>query len=89
MKRLLLTVVMAIGIVATWAQYDIIPMPQRISLDAKGAVLNIEGRPQVTERLNKDIAVPSLASLCYALTFVAIVGLVGWLLYWRKIFIKI
>jgi hypothetical protein len=35
------------------------------------------------------IAVPSLASLCYALTFVAIVGLVGWLLYWRKIYIKI
>jgi hypothetical protein len=35
------------------------------------------------------IAVPSLASLYYALTFVTIVGLVGWLLYWRKIYIKI
>ena len=58
MKRLLLTVVMAIGMVAAWAQYDIIPMPQRISMDAKGTVLNIEGRPQVTERLNKDIASP-------------------------------
>ena len=58
MKRLLLTVVMAIGILAAWAQYDIIPMPQRISLDAKGTVLNIDGQPQVTERLNKDIASP-------------------------------
>ena len=56
MKRLLLTAVMAIGIVATRAQYDIIPMPQRISMDAKGTVLNIDGQPQVTERLNKDIA---------------------------------
>ena len=56
MKRLLLTAVMAIGMVATRAQYDIIPMPQRISMDAKGTVLNIEGQPQVTERLNKDIA---------------------------------
>ena len=35
------------------------------------------------------IAVPSLSSLCYALTYVAIVGLVGWLLYWRKKYIKI
>ena len=56
MKRLLLTTVIAIGVVAAWAQYDIIPMPQRISLDAKGTVLNIDGQPQVTERLNKDIA---------------------------------
>ena len=58
MKRLLLTVVMAIGMVATRAQYDIIPMPQRITMAAKGTVLNIEGQPQVMERLTDKIASP-------------------------------
>ncbi len=44
--------------VATRAQYDIIPMPQRITMDAKGTVLNIEGQPQVMERLTDKIASP-------------------------------
>ena len=68
MKGLLLTVVMAIGIVAARAQYDIIPMPQRISMDAKEMVLNIEGQPQVTERLRPPmLVVISIQPLLYRL----------------------
>ena len=55
MKRVLLTALLAIGISAAQAQYDIIPKPSRISLDKKGTVLNMQTPPQVTERLTDDI----------------------------------
>ena len=47
MKRLLLTVVMAIGMVATRAQYDIIPMPQRITRRTKSRRQRITGTDTV------------------------------------------
>ena len=40
------------------AQYDIIPMPQTISLDKKGRTLNVNSTTTIVDRINANIANP-------------------------------
>ena len=46
------------GAITVKAQYDIIPMPQTVNIDAKGRMLNVDSAMVVTDRLNPAINSP-------------------------------
>ena len=52
MKRLVIILLAATAVTVLRAQYDIIPLPQRITLDAKGRTLDLSTAPTIQEKLN-------------------------------------
>ena len=55
MKKLLTTFAMLLACLTTQAQYDIIPQPQSITLDAKGRTLAIDEATPVNDKLDPKI----------------------------------
>ena len=55
MKRIMTIIALALSTIVAQAQYDIIPLPQSISFDAKGRVLTIDEQTPVNDRLNPKI----------------------------------
>lgn len=63
MRQLLKSILFVIGCLfvspsGALAQYDIIPMPQTISLDKKGRMLNVDSTTAIVDRLNANIINP-------------------------------
>ena len=58
MKKLFVTLSLLAASFAAHAQYDIIPQPQSITIDAKGRTLDLSTAPTITKKLNPKVSNP-------------------------------